>query len=67
MAVIDLPGGSTIKLEALDPTTNAPVAGVKVNNTTISAIDLSDTAEETPPPPPSPIKGAYTTGGDTPV
>lgn len=52
LAVVELTNGAQIVYEALDPTTSAPVTGVVVSGTAITAVDLSvsDTAGTAPPP-----------------
>jgi len=62
LAVVELPGGSSIVIEAVDPTTGAAVSGVKVSGQAVTAVDLSD--QDTAPEPiaPSPVTGAYTQG-----
>lgn len=42
---LDLDGGYTIRFTAVDPTTGVVVAGVKVSNATIMAVNLGGSPE----------------------
>lgn len=46
MPVLEISNNATIRLEAIDPTTGAAVSGVVVSNVAISAIDLTDTSDQ---------------------
>lgn len=46
MPVLELSNNATIRLEAIDPTSGDPVSGVVVTNVAVSAIDLSDTSDQ---------------------
>jgi hypothetical protein len=64
MAVVELPGGSSIVFEAVDAATGLPVAGVVVTGQAVTAVDLSeDSLPDEPYPKPGP-NGAYTQGSE---
>lgn len=46
MAQLSLPGGATVTFEAIDPTTGAAVAGVKVSSFTIYGYQTADSTLE---------------------
>jgi hypothetical protein len=60
--VIELPGGSSIAFEAVDPVTGAAVSGVTVSEQAVTAVDLSADQAELPPIKPPPVNGAYLEG-----
>jgi hypothetical protein len=47
-----LDAGYTITLDAVDPTTGAPVAGVVVSNATVTGLELGPNPKLDPPPGP---------------
>jgi len=65
LAVVELPGGSSIVIEAVDPTTGAAVSGVKVSGQAVTAVDLSDQDQNQAIIDPAPASGAYLYGEDT--
>ena len=55
-----LSAGMVVRMTAIDPVTGAVVAGVVVSN---ASIDVDEESTSVALPPPSPVTGAYTTGG----
>lgn len=56
---ITLAAGYTLRLTAVDPQTNATVAGVVISG---ASIDVDPVVDTSPVIPPSPVSGAYTSG-----
>lgn len=64
MSSVELTVGCRAVFEALDPTSLAPVAGVKITDPTIYGVNVTPNPDDVQPLiPPSPVTGAYTTGG----
>ena len=48
--LVDLPGGVTIKFEAISPTTGAAVSGVTVSNAAVTAVQTNPIDDSAPVP-----------------